>query len=180
MKSATWRILFGLVAILFGAIAIAVPGITARAFAFAFGFFMIIGGLFLLVMGIFGQHLRQRRWLVLIEGFVSLIIGLIAIYSPDITLVALLYLVAAWILIWGILELIVGTGTTAQLSGVFGRLGRPLLLASGILSIIVALLLFAFPGQGVLAVVWVIGVYAVIIGMINLLGGIFAETSPAM
>jgi len=176
MRSATWRILFGLVAILFGATAIAVPSMTAIAFAFAFGFFMILGGIFLLVMGIMGEPLRQRRWIVIIEGFVSLIIGMIAIYSPD---VAMLYLVAAWMLIWGILELIVATGTKAQLMGVFGKFGRALLLASGILSIIVALVFFAFPGEGVLAVVWVIGVYAVIIGMINLLGGIFAETSPA-
>ena len=179
MKSATWRILFGLVAILFGATAIAVPSMTAIAFAFAFGFFMILGGIFLLVMGVMGEPLRQRRWVVMIEGFVSLIIGMIAIYSPGVALVAMLYLVAAWMLIWGILELIVGTGTKAQLMGVFGRFGRALLLASGVLSIIVALVLFAFPGEGVLAVVWVIGVYAVIIGMINLLGGLFAETTTA-
>jgi uncharacterized membrane protein HdeD (DUF308 family) len=78
------------------------------------------------------------------------------------TAVVLLYLVAAWAVVTGILEIAAAISLRRVLEGEW------LLALTGILSVVLGVALFAQPGAGLLASVWMIGVYALCAGLLML------------
>jgi len=98
-------------------------------------------------------------WL-LAEGILGILVGVVALVWPGITALAFLYLLAAWAILTGIFEVI--APLAYPMSG-----GRAVLTAlAGVLSIIFAILIAAQPSSGLLAVVWLIGVYAIVFGIL--------------
>src|SRR5690348_5013161 len=94
----------GIVAILFGLIVLAWPSITFRALLLAFGIFAIAAGVFAILAGLRTEQTRDR-WLHLIEGGLAALAGIVALAWPDITARALLYIIAAWAIVTGGIEL---------------------------------------------------------------------------
>jgi uncharacterized membrane protein HdeD (DUF308 family) len=72
------------------------------------------------------------------------------------------------------LELLGGLVVPKTVSMLMGKHSKALLTLMGILSIIFAFLLFAFPGDGIIALIWVVGIYAIIIGAISIVGAAMA------
>ena len=106
----------------------------------------------------FAPHFN--RWLVVVlEGVAGIVIGLLTFFWPNITALALLYFIAAWALTTGIFEI----GAAIQ----FRRLitGEWMLILGGLLSILLGVLMFVFPAAGAVSVIWVIGIYAVVFGI---------------
>jgi uncharacterized membrane protein HdeD (DUF308 family) len=85
-------------------------------------------------------------------------VGLITFFEPGLTVVALLFYIAAWNLATGVLEIASALHLRKQLSGEFW------LLLGGVCSILFAIILMAYPGAGLLALIWIIGIYALIFG----------------
>lgn len=81
---------------------------------------------------------------------------------PGMTALVLLYLIAAWALITGVLEIGAALTTRSEVAHA-GLLGL-----AGIVSVLFGLLLVVFPGVGALAVVWLIGVYSLVFGALLL------------
>jgi uncharacterized membrane protein HdeD (DUF308 family) len=108
----------------------------------------------------------------LLEGIASLLVGIMAFIWPGITAIILLFLIAAWAFISGIVEIM----AAVQLRKVIR--GEWVLGLTGVLSIIIALLLVIQPGAGALAVTWVIGVYAFIFGVLLLFLGLKIRNLP--
>jgi uncharacterized membrane protein HdeD (DUF308 family) len=78
---------------------------------------------------------------------------------PGITALAFLFLIASWAILTGILELVAPLAFPMSF-------GRGLLSAlSGIVSIVFGVVIAARPASGLLTVVWLIGIYAIIIGV---------------
>ena len=97
--------------------------------------------------------------MLLFEGILGTLAGAIALVFPGITALAFLYLLAAWAIITGILEVI------APLSFPMST-GRAVLTAlAGVLSVVFGILIAAQPAAGLLAVVWLIGIYAIVFGI---------------
>ena len=97
--------------------------------------------------------------MLLFEGILGILAGVVALVWPGITALAFLYLLAAWAIITGIMELV------APLSFPM-RGGRAVLTAlSGLVSIVFGILIAAQPATGLLAVVWLVGVYAIVFGV---------------
>jgi len=97
--------------------------------------------------------------LLFFEGIRGILAGGVALVWPGITALAFLYLLAAWAIITGIMELV------APLSFPMS-FGRGLLMAlAGVVSIVFGILIAAQPASGLLAVVWLIGVYAIVFGV---------------
>ena len=89
----------------------------------------------------------------------GILAGAIALAWPGITALAFIYLLAAWAILTGILELI--APLAYPMSG-----GRGVLtVLSGLVSIVFGILIAAQPSSGLLAVVWLIGVYAILVGI---------------
>ena len=161
----------GIAAIVFGLIVWTWPHMILHVLVLIFGIFAIAGGIFALLAGIRADTTRSR-WLFIVEGILSVLAGIVALAWPAITAVALLFLIAAFAIATGIVE-IIGAFRTGRAGGV-----EWLLILSGVVSIIFGILLMVWPHLGLLALVWLIGIYAVIYGVILLVRACTGEVSP--
>ncbi len=151
----------GLAAIAFGIIALVWPKPTLLVLVYLFGIFAIIGGIAAVAAAL--QNREVHGWgMVLFEGILWIVVGVVALVWPGVTALAFLYLIAAWAIITGILELI------APLAYPMGFWRGVLLVLAGLVSIAFGILIAAQPASGLLAVVWLIGLYAIVFGVINI------------
>lgn len=148
----------GIVAVLFGVIALVWPKMTLSALVFVFGLFATISGITAVVAALRHTEFPGWGWL-LAEGILGFLVGAVALIWPGITALAFIYLLAAWAILTGVFEVI--TPLAYPMGG-----GRALLtVLAGVLSIIFGILIAAQPSSGLLAVVWLIGVYAIVFGI---------------
>jgi len=152
----------GVFAIIFGLIAWLRPGITLYALVLLFGAYSFVDGIFGVAAAVRAAE-RHTRWgWLLVEGIAGIVTGIIAFVVPGITALVLLYLIAAWALVTGVLELIAGFQLRGHLANEW------LLLLGGAASIIFGVILIVHPGAGALALIWLIGSYAIIFGILIL------------
>jgi uncharacterized membrane protein HdeD (DUF308 family) len=102
-------------------------------------------------------------------GIVSIGLGVLALAYPHITLLALILLVALRAIAVGIFELV------AAFSSWDVSESRWLLGLTGVLSVVFGVLILGSPAVGGLALIWTIGVYAIIIGV-----GLFVQGVKAV
>jgi uncharacterized membrane protein HdeD (DUF308 family) len=158
----------GIAAIIFGLIVWTWPHMVLHVLVLIFGIFAIASGIFAILAGVRADTSRSR-WLLIAEGVLAVLAGIVALGWPAITAVALLFLIALWAIVTGVVE-IIGAFGTGGAGGV-----EWLLILSGVISIIFGILLFVWPHLGLLALVWLIGIYAVIYGVIMLVRAISGE-----
>jgi uncharacterized membrane protein HdeD (DUF308 family) len=150
----------GLAAVLFGIVAWIWPDLTVTALVLLFGAFALVDGVFTVVAALRGRG-RDPNWGALLLGGISgIALGLMTLAWPGITALVLMYLVAAWAIVTGAFELIAAIRLRREIEGewLFGL--------SGVLSILFGVLVAIFPGEGAVALVWLIGAYAVVFGML--------------
>jgi uncharacterized membrane protein HdeD (DUF308 family) len=151
-----WWVLMlrGIFAVLFGVAAFAWPGPTLVALVFLYGAYALVDGVTALWAGAFA-----RAWWLVLSGVLGIIVGVGTFFYPGITAVALFYLIAAWAVSRGIFEIVAGIALRKQITGEWA------LILGGIFSIIFGVVLVAYPVPGVLALVWLIGTYALVFGV---------------
>jgi uncharacterized membrane protein HdeD (DUF308 family) len=151
----------GLAAIAFGIIALVWPKMTLLVLVTLFGIFAIISGIAVVAAAL--QNRGEHGWGVLLfEGILWLLVGVVALIWPGVTALSFLYLLAAWAIITGILEII--APLSFPMSG-----GRGVLMVlSGLVSIVFGIVIAVQPASGLLAVVWLIGIYAIVFGVLHL------------
>lgn len=158
-----WAVgLRGLAAILFGLAAFIWPGLTIAVLIILFAAYALVDGIFNVIGSIRAAERGTRWWPLLLEGIAGIVAGLIAFFLPGLTAVALVFLIAAWAIVTGIFEIIAAIQLRHAIENEW------LLGLSGIVSLAFAILLIARPGAGALAIVWIIGAYAIIFGLILL------------
>lgn len=162
MKNFSTMFLFrGLAALAFGIIALVWPKLTLFVLVLLFGIFATISGIVAVASAL--QNREEHGWgLHLFEGSLAILVGVVALAWPGITAFAFLFLLAAWAIMTGILECI--APLSFPMSG--GRAG--LLVLTGLVSIIFGIIIAAQPASGLLAVVWLIGLYAIVAGILYL------------
>jgi len=161
--SSWWAlVLRGLAAVIFGVLAFAWPHITLTVLVFLFGAYALMDGAFAIVAGVRTSSEYKRWWVLLIEGILSVIAGVFAFVVPGITALILLILIAAWAMVTGAFEI----GAAIQLRKHIT--GEWLLALAGIASVLFGLALLLNPNVGALAVVWLIGAYAIVFGLLLL------------
>ena len=149
----------GLIAIIFGVVALIRPGQTLQALVLVFGAFALLDGVLAAAAGIASATFFGRWWALLLEGLTGIAIGLLAFFSPAATALALVYFIAAWGLITGIFEIVTAIQLRREITGEW------MMILGGLLSIGFGVVLFAFPVAGALSVVWLIGIYALVFGI---------------
>jgi uncharacterized membrane protein HdeD (DUF308 family) len=153
-----WAVsLRGLAGILFGIITFFAPAISLAALVLLFGAYALMDGVLAIVTAV-RRRSADRWWLLLLEGLVGIAAGVLTFMWPAITAVALLYVIAAWALVTGAVEIAAAIRLRKAIRGEW------LLALSGIFSIALGVLLVLFPGPGALAVTIWIGVYAFVFG----------------
>lgn len=163
--SRNWWVLAlrGVLGILFGIVAFVWPGATLAALILVFGAYVFVDGIFAVIAGIGMRRQMDRWWLIVLEGAAGIILGVLTFRSPDTTALVLLTFIAAWSIVTGIFEI----ATAVQLRKLIAN--EWILILSGVVSIIFGALLIALPGAGALSIVWLLGSYALLFGILTLL-----------
>jgi uncharacterized membrane protein HdeD (DUF308 family) len=162
-----WWVLLvrGFLAILFGVLAFAWPAITLTSLVLLFGAYVFVSGAFLVFNALGSRKEKEDWWLLLIEGLLGIVIGVMTAFAPGITGFALLFFIAAWALAVGILEIIAAIRLRKVVTGEWW------LAVGGVISIVFALLLMRFPAAGAMGLVWLIASYACVFGAIMIVLG---------
>jgi uncharacterized membrane protein HdeD (DUF308 family) len=154
-----WAVLIrGIVAVLFGLLALFVPGLTLRVLIALFGAYVLVDGIFAIIAAVRAIEQRRSFGLLLFEGVVSIIAGVLTFFYPGLTALVLLYFIAAWAIITGIAEIVQAVEMRRVIRNEW------LLILGGVASVLFGILLILFPGTGALTLVWLIGIYAIIFG----------------
>ena len=154
-----WILVRGIAAILFGIYCFMRPGMSLWALVMLFAAFAIVEGASMIV---FGRKLGNWFWYAL-AGLVSMAAGVIAIVYPGITGMALLWVIAAWAILHGIAEIMAGWEIRKIVEGEW------VLYVGGALAIIFGLILFFRPGAGALSVIWLIGTFMILWGILQVI-----------
>ena len=148
-------VLRGVLAILFAICAFIWPGLTLGVLVLLWGAFAVVDGVVAIASGI-----SARWWTLAGFGVLGVAAGLIALFRPGITALVLLMVIAAWAIVRGVFEIIAAIRLRKELTGEW------LLIVAGIASIALGILMVLFPGAGAVALVWIIGLQALIAGVL--------------
>ncbi len=167
LLSRYWWVLVvrGAIAILFGALAFTRPVATLAALVLMFGVYAFADGIFAIVAAIAGRTLTTDWWIVLLQGFLGVGIGALTLSNPAITAVALLIYIASWAIVAGVLQVYAAIKLRHELTNEWW------LALGGILGAAFGVALLWRPGAGALAALWVIAVYAIVWGVMLIIGG---------
>ena len=155
----------GVAAVLFGVTALAWPGATLLTLIILFGAYAFVDGLVAFWAAASPDRpARGRGWLVA-QGVLGVATGVVTVGWPGATGLVLLWLVAGWAIAIGALWMAAAVRLRSAVDG-------PWLLAlSGVLAVAFGVLLAARPSSGALAMVIVIGVYALVSGAAQIAAG---------
>lgn len=155
-----WLILLrGVFAIVFGVLAFLWPGITLVTLVLFYGAFAFVDGVLAIVAAVRGGAPAPRWWLALV-GVFGIAAGVLTVLWPQITALVLLLFIAAWAIATGVLQIWGAIKLRHEIEGEW------LLIASGVLSVAFGVLVAMWPGAGALAMVLVIGAFAVMYGIL--------------
>src|SRR2546421_11839512 len=150
----------GLTAILFGIAALVVPHIALVVLIALFGAYALVDGVFAIVSAVRAAERHMRWWPLLVEGLAGIVLGALTFVWPGVTALVLLYFIASWALVTGVFEILAAIRLRQEITGEW------LLALTGVLSVVFGLLLIIFPWAGALTVVWLIGIYALVFGVL--------------
>lgn len=170
LKQAWWMLLLrGAAAIVFGMLLLTLPGLAlttgAISIVLLFSIYMLVDGIGTIIGAV---SKREGQWfLLLLLGAVSVIAGIVALANPllfaTFTLAILVVIIAVRALFGGVIEIITAVQLRKEIDNEW------LLLLSGLLSVIFGLILIVRPLAAVEALIVVVGFYAVIFGVMQLL-----------
>jgi uncharacterized membrane protein HdeD (DUF308 family) len=149
----------GAVAIVFGVLTLVWPSITVLVLVMVYGFFAIVDGITHLAAAV-GPAGRDARAFMVTGGVISLVAGIIAFAWPHITTLVLLAIIAIWAIVSGVVQIVAVSRLRRGLPGNWTY------FASGGLSILFGVLLLVWPGAGAIALAWLIGLFAILIGVV--------------
>jgi uncharacterized membrane protein HdeD (DUF308 family) len=109
-------------------------------------------------MGAFAHRWEKYWWVLLLEGLAGIGVGLFVFIWPALTAVALLIFIALWAILTGVLEIAAALQLRKEM------VGEWVLALAGVFSILIGILLISNPGPGAVAVIWLIGIYAILFG----------------
>ncbi len=162
MRSQMWDLMLvrGILGVILGVMLFAWPEKSVEAFVMLFGLFAILAGLLSIVGAIWARH---HVWgLSFTGGILTLLIGLLAFLGPGITATVLVWLVAVWALVFGVVEILAG----ALLPG--GEMLRAVAMGIGLVTVALGALLLVDPRVGIVAASLLVGLYLLMSGALTI------------
>jgi uncharacterized membrane protein HdeD (DUF308 family) len=158
-RGAGWSVVLrGVIAVVFGVVALRSPSTAATAFVMVFALYAVADGILDFALAVqLGRAGRRWGW-YLFEGIATVAVGVIAFAFPAATLVTLVLLIGLRAIVLGVFDLLAAFSWE-------GAESRWMLGLTGVLSIFLGVLLLGSPGAGGLALLWTIGVYAIVFGL---------------
>jgi uncharacterized membrane protein HdeD (DUF308 family) len=153
-----WLVLLrGIAAIIFGVLAFVWPGLTLLTLILFYGAYVLVDGVLSIIAAVTGGAPAPRWWLAIV-GVLGIVAGILTFLWPGITGLVLLFFIAGWAIAIGIFQIIGAIRLRKEIDNEW------LLILSGIVSVLFGIGVLLVPGAGALALVWVIGLYAIVEG----------------
>jgi len=153
-------VLRGLVGIALGILTFAWPGITLMALVFLFGGYALFDGVVSIMGAVRAMEKRDHWGLLVLEGIAGIAAAVVTVLAPPITAIALVYLVAGWALVTGVLKIAIAIRLRRYITGEW------LLILSGIVSLLLGFVLALAPIAGALVIALWVGVYWLVFGVL--------------
>jgi uncharacterized membrane protein HdeD (DUF308 family) len=142
----------GVAAILFGLVAFLSPGAGLAFILGVLGAWMAIDGVSTLYQAIKGPPERHGIWFWL-DGIISLLAAAAVLIAPGISALTLVWITGFWSIAIGAVRLVMAFRLGSILMGLFGAV-----------SVFFGVWLLLNPGPGLLALIWVVGIEAMVAG----------------
>jgi len=159
--AANWRTLAvrGLIALLFGLVVLLWPALVLTVLSVLFGIYAAVDGAITLVPALRSPARGLRRTLPLTEGAIGIVAGLVALLSPGLTVLGLVYLIAVWAVATGVTKVLTAMLLRAEVKNGW------MLAGSGVLSVLFGILLVAVARSDVPFLAPFVGGFAVVVGL---------------
>ena len=149
----------GILGIIFGFLALIFPGPTMLSLVLLFSAYMLVDGVAAIISAVRAIRRKEDHWGILIfEGLLNIATGIAAFLWPGLTVIAFVWLIAAWAIVTG--ALMTAAGSRLNIDH-----GRWWLVLGGLLSLAYGVLLIIAPLIGAVVLTWWIGVYALVFGI---------------
>jgi uncharacterized membrane protein HdeD (DUF308 family) len=162
-----WIVLVqGICAVLFGLLAIIWPGLTIGVLVLLFGAYALVDGVTEILAAIFGPEriamsdMGTPRWMRVITGVLGIIAGIVTFAHPGWSATALLLIIAIWAIATGVMEIVFAIQFRREIPN------EGWLIVAGAASVIFGVLVVLFPRGGALGVIWIIGLFAMLYGIL--------------
>ncbi len=159
LAASWWSLLIrGLVALALGILAVIWRGVSLYHVSLIFFGYAMIDGLVNLAGAITAGEAHERWLPLLLEAAAGIAAALITVAWPGLTITGLIYIIAAWALATGALEMVSAIRLRKQVQGEW------LLALSGAASIALGLVMVAVPLVGPSTIALWLGAYAFVFG----------------
>ena len=149
----------GVLGIIFGILALIFPGPTILSLVLLFSAYMLVDGIFGIISAVRAIRRKEDRWgLLIFEGLLDIATGVVAFLWPGLTVVAFVWLIAAWAIVSG--GLMTAAGFRLNIEH-----GQWWLVLGGLLSLAYGVLLIITPLIGAVVLTWWLGAYALVFGV---------------
>jgi uncharacterized membrane protein HdeD (DUF308 family) len=153
----------GLFAILFGVLVFLAPITTLETLLLFLAVYLVVDGIGNVITAFNNRERYNQWWVTLLEGIVSILAGIAAFLWPVTAALTILFVIAAWAIITGVLEIMAAIRLRKEIEGEW------FLGLSGLLSILFGIFLVIRPVAGTLTILWIIGGYAIVSGIFLLM-----------
>lgn len=162
MMLRSWWVLVirGLFAILFGVITLVWPEITIFALVTIFAAFVMLDGLIEIWVGFANRGREQLWWTDALLGVVSIVIGVVILAWPGISALALMYVIAGWMIFIGVITIYQGIQLREDITGELW------VVSTGALFLLAGVTFMIFPGAGAVSLAWLIALFILLLGVL--------------
>jgi uncharacterized membrane protein HdeD (DUF308 family) len=161
-----WILLRGVAAVVVGILAFAWPEPTLIALTLVWGIYALADGAFALIAAFSIRINGKPVWSLAVLGVLGVALGVVTFIWPGLTALTLLMMIAAWAFLMGALQIVAAIRIRQLIEHEW------FLALSGVISILFGGMLIFNPDAGARAVVWLIGGYAVLFGVLLIVLGI--------
>jgi uncharacterized membrane protein HdeD (DUF308 family) len=162
----------GIASFVAGVITIVWPSVTVFALVIVLGLFLLIAGSAEIGWSIAERH--TEGWgLILFRGIVDLVTGIVVLVWPDVTVLVLALLLAAWLIVYAAMTL----WYAYRHRGERPHTGH--FVAKGVAALVAAVITIAWPSITVLVVALVIGIALLLKGVILIRFAFVLRRQPA-
>lgn len=164
----------GVLVLAFGLAVLFTPGLALLSLIYVFAAYAVVDGVTAVVLGI--RHRTDRPgwgWAVA-QGVVSVVAGVVAFALPVSAALGILFVMAFWAIVAGVVTAI-SANELRKHGGPWGWVA-----ARAVLDVLFGVLLMVWPASGILAMLWLVGGFAVATGVVLVVQAFRSETHPAL
>jgi uncharacterized membrane protein HdeD (DUF308 family) len=150
---------FGVVSILFGIVALFWPGLTVGLLVILFSIFILVWGVIGIIVSISSTSTDKFWWLELIFSILAIGLAVYLLRNPVVAAMIWIFSIGLTFLVRGVVDILEGLFDGNRTGG-----DRVLAFILGALGIVAGIITLLYPVSAGLAVVWIIGLYALLYG----------------